>query len=120
MATSEAMSASKRPSGLFEQHLAAAETRRYPYDLGELASGGGVGGEEAGCAGQDERALLAAVRPRPRLSRRRLDHLEPVELGVLGEQRVAEGGDRLSRGSTAAQEAVDDPAGSVDVPLLVP
>ena len=46
--------------------------------------------------------------------------LEPVELGVLGEQRVAERGDRLAGVAAGAQVAVDDRPGLVDVALLVP
>ena len=46
----------------FEEALAAAEAGGDVDDLGELAAGRGVGGEEAGEAGEDERALLGARR----------------------------------------------------------
>ena len=51
-----------------------------------------------------------------RLPRRRLEHLEPVELGVLGEQRVTERGDQLVAAAAAPQEPVGDRPASSTAP----
>ena len=78
-------------------------------------------GEEPGDAGEDERCLLGTLRPRVVLADGGLEHLVPVELGVFGEQRVAERGDELGagrrrRGGTRAAIV----PGAVDVALRLP
>ena len=54
-----------------------------------------VGGEEACRAGQDQRPLLRTRRPCMELPHGRLVGLEPVELGILGQQCMTEGCDGL-------------------------
>jgi hypothetical protein len=73
----------------------------------------------AGGAGEDERALLGARRPGVELADGRLVGLEPVELGVLGEQRPAEEGDHPGGIAAGRQVAVDDLAWPphADLPL---
>ena len=71
-------------------------------------------GEEPGHGGEHEGRLLGSFGPLLRLPRTRLDRLEPVELCVFGEQRVAECGDEVGAGSATVQEAVGLGAGFVD------
>ena len=71
-------------------------------------------------AAQDDDALLRARRPRVELPDTGLEHLVPVELGVLAQERVAERGDEPGRVAAAAQVAGGDRAGSVDVALDLP
>ena len=85
-----------RALGLLEQRLAPAQAGGDADHLGELTAGRRVGGEEAGGAGEDQGALLGPGRPGVELADGGLVGLEPVELGVLGEQRVAERGDGLA------------------------
>ena len=66
------------------------------------------------------RRLRRALRPGQRLADAGLVHLEPVEAGVLGQQGVAEGGDRGRARAAAAQVAGHDGAGPVDAALDVP
>ena len=107
-------------SAFLEERLAAARAGGDAHDLGQLPPGGGVGGEEAGGAGEDQGALLRARRPGVELADRGLVGLEPVELGVLGQQRVAERGDDAGRVAAGGEVPVDDGAGVVDAALLVP
>ena len=53
-----------------------------------------------------ERRLLRTLGPGLALADAGLDRLEPVELGVLDEKRVAERGDELGAGTAGLQEAV--------------
>jgi hypothetical protein len=79
-----------------------------------------VGGEEPGCAGEDERALLGAGWPGVELAHGGFVGLVPVELGVLDEQRVTEGGDGLGGVAIGGEVAVDDGAGFVDAAFVIP
>ena len=70
------------------ERFSAAEPGRELHDGRELPTGRRVRGEEPGDPGEDQRALLRSLRPRVRLPDTCLEHLVPVEPGVLGEQRV--------------------------------
>src|SRR5579862_9159977 len=97
-------------SGLLEEGFAPAQAGGDADDLGKLPPGRRVGGEEAGGAGQDQRAFLRSLRPRVELANGRLVGLEPVKLGVLGEEGVAEGLDGGGRIAAFGEVAVDDGA----------
>src|SRR3954454_10875926 len=105
---------------LLEEVFATAETGGDVHDPGQLPPRRRVRGEEAGEAAEDQHALLRADGPGVVLADRGLEHLVPVELGVLGEQGAAEEGDELRRVAAAAQEPGRDRTREVDTALDVP
>ena len=74
-------------------------------------------GEEARDAGEHRAPTPPSLGPLLRLADAGFDGLEPVEPGVLDEQRVTERGDQLGARSAGAQEAVRLVAGVVDAAL---
>src|SRR4051812_21501933 len=95
-------------SPFLEERLAPLEPRGDADHLGQFPAGRRVGRQEAGRPRQDQRALLGAGRPGVELADGRLVGLEPVELGVLVEQRPAELGDDPGGGAAAGGGLVGD------------
>ena len=105
---------------LLEERFASAQARGDADHLGQLSPGWRVGGEEPRRAGEDQGAFLGPGWPGVELTYCGLVGLEPVELGVLGEEGVAERSDGLGGIAASGQIAVDDGAGFIDSSFLVP